>query len=376
MALQKKPYLVIPKLIEQPTWGGTYILTLKNWSSRSAIQEKKIGQSYELFGKSKLALAVNDSSDPRFVPEIGFADKSDILTDLFPLKDGVDYVTLQDELEEQMPLLIKINQAAGNSFQLHVPPEKEDEKWKAKPESWYFLEKGYVTLGVKPGVDIETYKQVCIEINGFMTDLSARVRQNLITREEAEKTARKYILEMNPWNYVNRYEVEPNTLIDLSMGAIHHSWEENTRAAPLGNVVYEVQRDVMDPVSTIRAFDQGKLKSDGSIRPLNIEDYFKYLDTTPEHNAYSYLHKKQQGDRLLSTRYYSLDTLTLDSPEDMSVDKSFNHLFLRQGKVKVASQEGSVVLTRGHSCFVPKSTGTVILSPLEKNSVLLKTYIS
>lgn len=373
MVLKRKPYLVIPKLIEQPTWGGDYILTLKGWTEKGLVRGKKIGQSYELFGNSKLSLTVTDSSDPAFIPEIGFADKPDILGELFPYREGEEYVTLSSSVRVPMPLLIKINQAAGNSFQLHVKPGTNDPRWQAKPESWYYLEGGYLTLGLAPGCDIENYKKTCVAIHERMRRLSQKIKDGERSLQEAQREAAHFIREMDPWRFVNRYEVEAETLIDLSMGGVHHSWEENRQKYPLGNVVYEVQMDVMDPVSTIRSFDQGKFKSDGSIRPLDIDDYFTHLDTAPGHNVYSYFHRERRDKRLLQTDFYNLDSLTISSPFSETVKSPFIHLFVRQGTVRVTATEGEVRLGAGHSCFM-SGIDSYSLTPEGSDAVVLKTY--
>ena len=49
-----KPYLCVPQLIEQSTWGGGYILEQKGWGKDTRFTGKKFGQSYELSGKTKL----------------------------------------------------------------------------------------------------------------------------------------------------------------------------------------------------------------------------------------------------------------------------------------------------------------------------------
>ncbi len=46
----KRPYLILSKLVEQQTWGGSYIAQFKNIED-GELKAKKIGQSYELYGK-------------------------------------------------------------------------------------------------------------------------------------------------------------------------------------------------------------------------------------------------------------------------------------------------------------------------------------
>lgn len=372
MSLQGRPYLIIPRLIEQQTWGGSYILEFKNWLNHPNMKGKKIGQSYELFGQSKLLTNITDSKDPSFQPEFGTADGNLIST---PYKEN-EYIVIEKEVVNQsMPILIKFTQAAGNSFQLHVKPGVSDQKWKPKPESWYYFEDGLITFGIRRDVNLADYKKTCEIINNHMVDLSQQVKDGTVTLGQAKQNAAKFIRKANPWQFVNTYQVQKHCLIDLSMGGLHHSWEENKQKFPLGNVLYEVQMDVMDPVSTIRAFDQGKIKDNGDIRPIAIDEYFKFLDPDPEVNDFNKHLKKKQDHKLIETPYYSLDIFEIKQPLTDSVDKSFCHLFVREGEVRVKTQEGSVHIGKGHACFIPAHVKEYQIEPLT-NSVVLKTYIS
>lgn len=385
-----RPYLVIPKLIQQPTWGGDYLVKLKNWSQKNILQDKKIGQSYELFGDSKLALYTKDSRDKHFIPEIGFPDKSDILNELFPLEEKKDYITLSEWVKEEginllgknvvdtyhkMPLLIKLTHAAGNSFQLHVKPSQKHPHWKPKPESWYYFEDGLVTYGVKKGVDMTQYKKTCVEIDNFMKNISSQIQKGEVTIEEGNKKAQAFIKEKNPWQFVNKYVANKYDLIDLSMGGVHHSWEEDKENFPQGNILFEIQQDVMDPIATIRSFDQGKIKSDGTIRSLNIDNYFEIIDTDPQHNDIENIKQKRQGDRLLTTPYYCLDIIEVKDKVEETIKDSFVHLHVRDGEVEVVTDEGSVNVSKGHSCFVPYGAGRYTIMSKSEGSVVLKTFI-
>jgi hypothetical protein len=377
--------LILPKLIEQPTWGGDSIAKLKNWNNLTGISDKKIGQSYELFDKSKLLLHISDSAGA-VTPDLGNADTDDH-TNLSDYKENTDFVIFKkvaENLGEKLlgpaglrqptTLLIKINHAYGNSFQLHIKPSEHDSHWQPKAESWYYFEDGLVSCGIKKGINIEEYKKVCHEINNKMIELSEKIKKDEITFEDAKKISQKFIEEKNPKQFVNIHRVPKNALVDLSLGGIHHSWEEDRQQLPGGNFLYEVQQDVMDPVCTIRAFDQGKIKSDGTVRKIHIDDYFKYLDTDPTHNDINFLMKKKNGRSLLKTQYYCMDILEINGTQNEKIGLSYDHLFVREGAVNVQTQAGSVHLTRGHSCLVPFAAGEYkIIS--ERPAVVLKTFI-
>jgi len=353
MALQKKPYLIIPFLVEQPTWGGEYICGMKGWLQKENLIGKKIGQSYELYGKSLLAAEITSSNDSRFGPDIKNA---------FPISIFAE--------ERPFPL-IKFTQAKGNSFQLHRKPEVNDAHWEPKAESWYFFEEGNITFGLKKGIEINKYKEICILINNEMNKLSRLIANKQISLGYAEQQAKKYIQEKNPWKFVNEYTVKKGCVVDLSGGGLHHSWEENA-SNPLGNIVYEVQQDVMDPVSTLRSFDQGKFKADGTVRDLQIEDYFKFIDTDEKRNTLTIV--KNENDYIFDTTYYSLKSLSISENKEMESATSFHHIFVKEGEVRIVDQNtNEIFVGRGHSCFIPKGLKYNISTKTQ--SIMLLTFL-
>ncbi len=368
-----RPYLVIPRLIEQPTWGGTYILELKKWADFPHLKGKKIGQSYELFGKSKLLTHITDTSDPRFLPEFGDAS-GELHGDQIHDYRTDEYINIQTLFKKTMMILIKINQAMGNSFQVHVHPGTVDKRWLPKPESWYYFEDGLITCGIKKGVDLRAYEKTCKEIEAIMKRLSGEVRDGIKTLETARAEAKAEIARLDPWQYVNKVEVKKNDVVDMSSGAVHHNWEEDAQRFPLGNVCYEIQYDVMDPYCTIRSFDNGKIKDDGTIREIHIDDYFKYLDRSESANNPANLKRVRDGEHLLKTPYYSLDVMELAGERTEKTGDSFHHLFVKEGAVNIAAGGVTVHVTAGHSAFIPPHTDSYTIMP-ETPSVILKTYV-
>ncbi len=369
----KRPYLVIPKLIEQPTWGGTYIAEFKQWDIKPSLAGSKIGQSYELFSGSNLSL-LDSSKDPLFEGEI--TDRDEVQNPTSP-ENSVSLASLiemsaKDTLGSaravrsgrKFDLLIKFTQSLGNSFQIHIKDGLEDPWWKPKPESWYYLEPGLITLGVKSGVDWGDYEAAVSSVAEAMTGLERQISTGELDYDEAQAEVHSLLERYDPWVYVNTVEVKKDQLVDLSAGALHHSWEEDSVKIPLGNVLYELQLEAMDDVSTIRVFDKGKMTRGGSLRKLNISDYFRLIDRTPEAND----PKNHMGEptdliktaeyglsRLLSTKYYTLNKLLLLTPTASYNERidQFRHLFVRKGEIQVSTELGSVIVSQGHACFIP-----------------------
>ena len=347
----KKPYLVIPFLIEQSTWGGDYICQKKGWLDKEDLKGKKIGQSYELYDKSFLATAITSSEDAAFSP------------------NTKDHISISTFKETRPFPLIKFTQAKGNSFQLHVKTGVRDSRWRQKAESWYYFEKGKMTFGLKKGTDINKYKEVCLVIQDKMKEVSQKIIKREITQEDARLEVRSFIQEKNPWHFVNVCDVQKGDIIDLSGGGIHHSWEEDAVHYPLGNILYEVQQDIMDPDCTIRSFDQGKFKEDGTIRELHINDYFKYIDQDEKRNIPT-THKIHSG-RLFDTPFYTLDLIQLSSVKEMESSSSFHHIFVKEGSIEVQDEiENKLFVGEGHSCFIPKDI-LYTIKPSSQSELLL-----
>ncbi len=398
---KNKIFLVIPKLIKQPTWGGNYILNLKKWSKSGAFCKLKIGQSYELYSGSWLRTDLKSSADNNFIGALGEADKPDEITyhgeknKLIALSDliadnpvGVLGEIAMKKYQGKMNLLIKFTQAKDNSFQLHIGQKYRSNKWRPKPESWYYFKPGLITIGLKPNIDMEEYRQTIQKIDRELRKLSALVINGEIRLTQAKKMASAVIKKNNPWRFVNRLKVNRNEVIDLSEGGLHHSWEEDVRRFPLGNVLYELQLDVMDPVSTIRCFDKGKFKPDGSLRELEIEEYFKHLDSDAcckhptEHRQKPIMIFSDESIRiesLISNRYYCLDKIYLRreySGPHAVTGPSFHHLFVKSGAVQIQAGKEKLILTAGHSCLLLATAGSYRLKPMQRKVEILKSYIA
>ncbi len=389
-----RPYLVIPKLIEQPTWGGTYIVETKAWQDMPGLSGRKIGQSYELYEKSNLSL-ITDTRDPKFTGEL--SDNKSVETQS-TVPNSVSISSLISEGPEAvlgarivssygavMPLLLKFTQALGNSFQLHIPDGMKHPKWKAKPESWYYFEPGLITCGVRKGVDWDAYKSAVTALDAKMQEISAAVRANTMSFEQAKRDIAGLIKTYDPLQYVNTVRVPKDTLIDLSPCGIHHSWEEDLNSIPLGNVLYEIQLNRMDDESTIRAYDKGKMKPDGTLRPLQIDEYFEFADRSNEandpqtHMRKPRLVRKDGGityERILETKYYSMDRVRMQGTAgdfSESID-TFRHVFVRAGSVTLTSGGHTLAVTAGHSAFVPASCRTYVIRPRDAVTELLISY--
>ncbi|MEK7533325.1 MAG: hypothetical protein AAB542_02715 [Patescibacteria group bacterium] len=389
-----RPFLVVPKLIEQPTWGGTYIVETKNWQNKPVLSGKKIGQSYELYDKSNLSLSAT-SEDPLFIGEIAdnriveqqtTVSNSIALTQLIAQNPAeILGKRIVDAYGPTMHLLLKFTQALGNSFQLHIPDGTDNPHWKAKPESWYYFEPGLITCGVKKGVNWQDYKTAVTLLDNLMQKTASQVQAGTLAYEKAKGMIAELVKLHDPWQYVNLVRVEKGTLLDLSPCGIHHSWEEDLDSIPLGNVLYEIQLNVMDDVSTLRSFDKGKMSKEGKLRSLQIDDYFAFADRSEETNdPHTHMRKPKTiaaspsftHERLLETKYYSMDRVII--PEQgkkfMAVFDTFRHIFVRSGSVVILTGSHTLTVTTGHSAFVPAACSEYAIRASIPDSEILISY--
>jgi mannose-6-phosphate isomerase class I len=380
-----RPYIVVPKFIEQPTWGGAYIANFKNWANKP-FSQTKIGQSYELSSTSLLS-EFTDSNNPSFAPEISSKhDGSFLIQDL--IDKSPQKVLGENSMKRfgnSIKTLIKFTQAKGNSFQLHVKDGNKNTRWLPKPESWYYLERGLATIGISNLKKLEEYKQSALRIETIMRNISDSVISGKTSLSDAQKQANDIISKENIYQFVNTIPVPANAILDIHEGGIHHSWEEDETKYPDGNIVYEVQVEASDEASTIRSFDKGKIKDDGSIRPVQIDDYFTYLDTSEYANSPLNFLKKEETIiktdmyatfEIFNTPYYSMHKIVLNGEmksSDMKSD-SFHHLFVLDGSVDIKHEQTNLTVGKGHSAFIPASCNFYLTSQ-KTQSILLSTFI-
>ena len=390
----RRPYLVIPKLIKQPTWGGSYIVEAKGWSDHEGLGDLKIGQSYELFSGSNLSL-LTSTDDPFFKGEL--TDNAGVAIPTSPphaiplsrfLETDV-VATLGRERSQthsgKLDLLLKFTQALGNSFQAHISADLQHPKWLPKPESWYYFEPGLITLGVKPDADWQLYEATVRTVAAGMTRLGDQVKAGTLDYYEAQDSIKQLLRDRDPWQFVNTVATKAGDIVDLSSGGLHHSWEEDSATAPLGNVLYELQSEALDAISTFRSFDKGKMSSDGSIRPIQIDEYFEFINRQPEVNdptshlvqPHELTHTQAfRLERLMDNRFYSLDRLTLKTEGAQFKDDitSFRHVFVKSGAVTVESNDHTVTVGSGHSAFLPAAAHVYTVTAAAPECEVLISY--
>jgi hypothetical protein len=384
-----RPYLVHPKLIEQPTWGGQYIVTSKGWGDNQSLMNVKIGQSYELFSGSNLSLAAS-TDDASFTYEL--TDRDAVARATAPSNS----VSLADLIANQpdkvlgpgktkVNLLIKYTQALGNSFQVHMKSGASHPTFKPKPESWYYFEPGLITLGVRPDIDWAEYETVCREVESAMKQIGARVASGSFAYDEAVTEVNSLLKAQDPWRFVNTVPVAKDELVDLSAGGIHHSWEEDAARAPRGNILYELQAEALDNISTFRSFDKGKLGQDGEIRSLQIDEYFTAIDRSDVANDPTGHMRTAQavttGDgyslgRLMKSGYYNLDKLDMihEKARYTEENSSYRHLFVKAGRVEVTAGTTTVTVGTCHSCFIPAGALRYHVTSLAANTQILVSH--
>jgi len=385
-----QPFYVVSLLIKQPTWGGKYIAEFKKIIDPK-VSQTNIGQSYEL-AKDSILLAqpttdlpfllasANDTDHPQWH---GSKVESLNIQELIKSNpEGVLGKKIVKKTGSQMSLLNKFTQAKENSYQVHAAPGSEFNNWQHKPESWYYFENGKATVGLREGVNLKQYQQRCEDIYQQSLQLSQQVKKQELNVETARQQLADFINQDHPSNYVNTIYPQRNSMVDLSNGGIHHSWE-NDPDLPRGNILYEVQIDQRDEVSSIRGFDQGKIKDNGDIRNIAINDYFTALNTDGEYNQpEQYLKtplKKEEGGATISHIFdnpsYQLTQLEFVGQyrgKEAQLDQKFHHLFVKEGGVVVTHDDQEWPLAQGQSLFIPADCDKYQLTATQK-TIILKT---
>jgi len=363
------PWQVQDELIEQPSWGGRYIIDLKGLGDDPQWKGKKVGQSYEMAKGAQLIDPAGGGV--RSLTDLIAADARGLLGGAVVEKFGTD-----------LSLLIKLTQAKGNSFQVHLPEGKALGVWEPKPEAWFYLAPGLYTFGLKAGTSFEAYANVLRTIDDEMHRLSREVQAGKRTVEDARAQARQRIQTLDPFAYVNTVEADMDDIVDLTPGGIHHSWEQDDARFPDGNLVYEVQVDVSDERCSMRGFDKGKFLDDGGVRPTHVNDYLATIEQDPAHNDVSRHVRRPQvledvggakTESLFRTPYFNLDRLTVNAGASLgqSLAPGFHHLFLHAGAARI----GDTKLEQGRSYVVPALLGEYRIEAGAQDVVVLKTFL-
>jgi len=363
------PWQVKDELIEQPSWGGRYIVDLKGLSNDAQWASKKVGQSYEMAKASHLL-------DPDGGAEVP-------LSELIG-RDPAGFLgqKVLDKFGPNLSLLIKLTQAKGNSFQVHLPEGKTLGHWVPKPEAWFYLAPGLYTFGLKAGTDFEAYSRVLHTIDDEMGRLSREVQSGRFKVEDARAQAQQRIQALDPYAYVNLVEAHADDVIDLTAGGIHHSWEDDSVRFPDGNLVYEVQVDVPDDKCSMRGFDKGKILDDGSLRPTHVKDYLATIIQDPAHNELSQHIRKPlvveeangaKTENIFRTAHFNTDRVTVTAGASLpqSLADGFHHVFVHAGTATI----GGHALAQGRSYVLPAAMGEYVIEAGDKDVVLLKTYL-
>ncbi len=367
--ITKAPWQVKDELIEQPSWGGRYIVDLKGLADDPAWKDKKVGQSYEM-AKASVLLDPDGGKEVALHALIA-SNPADVLGQRVLDKFGPD-----------LSLLIKLTQAKGNSFQVHLPEGQTLGHWIPKPEAWFYLAPGLYTFGLKAGTDFEAYSRVLHTIDDDMGRLSREVASGRFSVDEARSQAQERIKVLNPFAYVNLVEAQTDDVIDLTAGGIHHSWEDDSARFPDGNLVYEVQVDVPDDKCSMRGFDKGKILDDGSLRPTHVKDYLATINQDAAHNQLSQHLRKpevvsdQNGaktENIFRTTHFNTDRVTVTAGASLtqSLADGFQHVFVHAGTATAGGQ----TLAQGRSYVFPAAMGDYTLTAGDKDAVLLKTYL-
>jgi mannose-6-phosphate isomerase class I len=219
-----------------------------------------------------------------------------------------------------------------------------------------------------------------------MIALGEEMKQGHLSAEEGRAKGLSIAKAHDPWRFVNVIESEKDDIVDLSACALHHSWEEDEDRIPQGNIVYELQADVDDSVSSIRGFDKGKISGDGSLRPVHIDDYFRLIDRDPDFNKPE-RHMRQaltvrdddsvRVKRAIDSEWYSLEIACLSGRSSFEHDaSSYRHVFVRRGTIAIETAENQIKVGSGHSAFIPASANSYSMESLGGEAEALITFIS
>lgn len=296
-------------------WGGTKLKT--EFGKETNLE--KVAESWQLScHKDGSSVIANGEYAGKTLPEYIEAAGKAVL--------GSDCASF-----EYFPILIKLIDAKDNlSVQVHPNNDyaMRVEGEYGKTEMWYIVD-------CEPGAKL---------LYGF---------QHEISKEEfAQRIADNTLLEVT-----NAVEVHKGDCFFIEAGTLH--------AIGKGILIAEIQQNSN---TTYRIYDYGRIGNDGKPRPLHVEKAKDVTNLCPPTRP-----TRPEGDPvdcggyttclLSSCEYFTVHTLTLNSEANLRADeKSFHSLMCLDGEAELTSENGSVILKKGDSVFLPAGFGAYKLS--------------
>ncbi len=240
----------------------------------------------------------------------------------------------------EFPVLVKILDARDwLSVQVHPDDQLAAERGlgRGKTEMWYVLD-------AEPGSEL---------ISGFSKE---------ITKEEfQERIANGTIKEV-----MNYEEVKKGDLFFMPAGRVH--------ALGPGILLAEIQ-ETSD--TTYRIYDWDRTDDKGNPRELHIEESIEAVDYSKSNQAKTLYQRKPKGTTsLVKCPHFTTNLVDVTEPiaKDYSALDSFVILICLDGAVRLESEVGVEVLTKGETVLIPAVLEVVRMYP-EGNCSLMEVYL-
>jgi mannose-6-phosphate isomerase len=240
----------------------------------------------------------------------------------------------------EFPVLVKILDAHDwLSVQVHPDDQLAEERGlgRGKTEMWYVLD-------AEPGSEL---------ISGFSKSISTEEFQQRINSGTIKEV-------------MNYEEVKKGDLFFMPAGRVH--------ALGPGILLAEIQ-ETSD--TTYRIYDWDRTDDKGNPRALHIEESIDAIDYTKSEEAKSPYTKKQKGTTpLVKCEHFTTSLIEVSEPiaKDYSALDSFIILICLEGAVRIESEAGVEILTKGETILVPAIMEWIRLFP-EGNCSLMEVYL-
>jgi mannose-6-phosphate isomerase len=268
------------------------------------------------FGKDVTEAHTGESLEVSCIPGLESRDQQGrTLTELIQAFGGKLVGAYADQ---PFPLLLKLIDARESlSVQVHpgdsYAATHENGKL-GKTEAWLILDTpaggGELVYGIKPGTSLPELRKAC-EAGSAVEPLLRRV------------------------------QVHPGDVCYIPAGCVH--------AIGAGITLYEIQQS---SDLTYRFYDWDRVDQDGNRREIHLEKGLAVtnlkLDPQPVRAE-----KKPGVRRVLSETYFTLDILNVEDEQPLPPLQDFGMLTCLEGKLTLRWTGGSMILSRGETCFLP-----------------------
>ena len=300
-------------ILKERIWGGT---KLRNELGKPA-ESQNVGESWEVSAvPGDVSIVSNGAYEGNSLQELITRFPQELLGN-----------TILNRFGTEFPILIKFIDAADDlSIQVHPNDELARERHGSfgKTEMWHVMH-------ADPG------SRLLLDFN----------------RQVSPEEYQKHLDDNTLLELMNQEQVKAGDTFFINAGKIH--------AIGAGVMLAEIQQT---SDLTYRVYDFDRRDAQGNTRELHTEQALEAIDFSADHNfRVDYPRKQNTCNAMVDSPYFTTNFLPLHGTieQDLSDRDSFSIWIVVDGTVRLQTEGGGLILSKGETCLVPAAVKSLQL---------------